>query len=294
MIYAQEYEGTFEVIVVDSASKDQTVAIARGFPARIYEIREGDFDYGRTRNWATMRANGRIVVNLTAHAIPIRKDWLTSLCRELDDQAVAGVYGRQVAWDWAFPMERYFLEYLYGPTRRVQCLTDRGQPEMRHTLFSNVNSAIKRELWERWPWTERGGGSEDQVWSRQALLAGYKIVYSEQAAVYHNHNYTLKQAFKRFFESGLASHNSYLPENVGAVTKFAGGGIRYLADEFAYLVKTGNAGWLPHAVLYEASKVCGLMAGRFSYYLPARIAALLRVPALSNESVLTHMPDSAR
>jgi len=39
-----------EVIVVDSGSTDQTVEIARGFGARIIEIKPEEFSFGRSLN----------------------------------------------------------------------------------------------------------------------------------------------------------------------------------------------------------------------------------------------------
>jgi hypothetical protein len=43
---------------------------------------------------------------------------------------------------------------------------------MDTTLFSNVNAAIPRAVWERFRFVEDIIMSEDQEWSRRVLLAG--------------------------------------------------------------------------------------------------------------------------
>ena len=70
------------------------------------------------------------------------------------------------------PPERYFLDYLYGPTPRVQSLGAGGGLSMETTLFSNANSAIRRRSWERFEFAEDLIMSEDQDWARRVLVAG--------------------------------------------------------------------------------------------------------------------------
>src|SRR5205807_3497611 len=102
--------------------------------------------------------------------------------------AVATFYGRQLPHDGATPPERYFLDFLYGPERRRQRASGAQELTMQTTLFSNVNAAIRRELWERLPFVEDIIMSEDQDWSRRVLLEGFTIAYEPVAAVRHSHN----------------------------------------------------------------------------------------------------------
>src|ERR1041385_8100009 len=105
---------------------------------------------------------------------------------------------------------------------------------MEATLFSNVTSAIKKELWEEERWSDSIVIREDQVWSKAMLVAGYAIVYNPLAAVYHTHNYSLKKAFQRFFDSGTSSFNSYLPVDGGGRLRFFGNAARYVAGEVRF------------------------------------------------------------
>ena len=52
--------------------------------------------------------------------------------------------------------------------------------------------------------------SEDQEWSARALLDGWSILYEPRAAVRHSHVYTVRSAFRRFFDSGVSAERTYL------------------------------------------------------------------------------------
>ena len=43
------------------------------------------------------------------------------------------------------------------------------------------------------------------------LLAGYAIAYEPRAVVRHSHDYTLRDAFRRFYESGYSARRAYAP-----------------------------------------------------------------------------------
>jgi rhamnosyltransferase len=259
-----------EVIVVDSGSDDGSVELARRHGARVIEIPADEFDHGRTRNLAAEAAAGEALVFISQDAEPLGEGWLAALVAPLRaDGRVAGVYGRQVARPDAVPPERYFLDYLYGPAARVQEL-GAGELTMDTTLFSNANSAIRRSSWERFPFAGDMIMSEDQDWARRVLLEGDRLVYEPAAAVRHSHPYTLTAAFKRFFDSGVSAERAYLSGS-GSAGALRSNARRYATGELRWLVRSGNARWIPYACVYEAAKFAGLQLGRHHRRLPARL-----------------------
>src|SRR5437868_2013527 len=74
-VFAQK-EVDFEVIIVDSGSKDKTLSIAKGTQARIYEIPSQEFSHGKTRNLALRYAEGDFIVYLSQDAMPADSFWL--------------------------------------------------------------------------------------------------------------------------------------------------------------------------------------------------------------------------
>ncbi len=267
----QEVERRPEVLIVDSGSTDGSVEVARGAGARVIEIPPEQFDHGATRNLAAAEAGGEILVFVSQDAEPIATSWLSTLTAPLArDPQTAGAYGRQLARADATPPERYFLDYLYGPGRRVQAIDDPQQLSMQTTLFSNANSAIRRSEWERHPFAEDLIMSEDQDWARRVLLDGRRLAYEPEAAVRHSHPYTIATGFKRFFDSGVSSERAYMAgaEASGALRANAW---RYARGELAWLVRSGNARWIPYACAYELAKFAGLQLGRHHRRLPVAL-----------------------
>ena len=83
MLYQQDYSD-FEVILVDNASIDHTVQVAKRFPlAAVINIDK--FLPGRALNEGIRASSGRFIVCLSAHCIPKNKDWLSCLRRNFDD-----------------------------------------------------------------------------------------------------------------------------------------------------------------------------------------------------------------
>jgi rhamnosyltransferase len=135
-------------------------------------------------------------------------------------------------------------------------------------MFSNVNAAIRRRAWEAEPFAADMIMSEDQDWSRRALEAGSSIVYEPRAVVRHSHPYTVRAAFRRFFDSGVSSERAYLAGERAASRTLRRTAARYLAAELRWLVTTRRARWIPYALLYEAAKLAGLVLGSHHRRLP--------------------------
>jgi rhamnosyltransferase len=261
-----------EIVVVDSGSSDGSPARARELGARVYEVPPNEFNHGRTRNLAAQHARGDVLVFTTQDAYPEDESWLNRLVTPLharDD--IAGVYGRQLPHRDATPLEEFFLLFLYGPSPRLQQLANREEVTFEVTLFSNVNSAIPRAIWERYPFAEDVLMSEDQEWSRRMLLRGWSIVYEPSAAVRHSHAYSFGEAFRRFFDSGASAERAYLGGGPRAKTALRAGARRYARQELEWLWRTGRRRWLPYAAVYELAKYAGLQLGRRHHRLPAAL-----------------------
>lgn len=189
-INGQDY-WDYEIIVVDSGSRDGTLAIARQFDGiKIIEIKPEQFTYGGALNIGIAESSRDIVVCLSAHAIPVNNRWLSNMIKHFHDAKVAAVYGRQLPHDDAYPPVKVTYLSCYKSHQRVQ-----GSPNDH--FFSNANGAIRKGLWSGLPFDEHMPGCEDQMWAKGILSLGYKIIYEPEAAVYHSHNESLMRVFQR-------------------------------------------------------------------------------------------------
>jgi rhamnosyltransferase len=180
--------GDREVLLVDSGSTDDTLAVGRDRGCRVVELAPGEFSYGRALNRGLAAARGEIVVFLSAHAEPVSSDWLGELTAPLSDPRVGAVFGRQVPRSDATPFDRWSLLACYGeePLRFA-----------KDPPFSNANAAVRRDLALRLPFDENVPYAEDRIWARSVCEEGHLVAYAPGAAVLHSHRETFSQVLSR-------------------------------------------------------------------------------------------------
>ena len=131
-----------------------------------------------------------------------RMHWSDSVPR------AAGAYGRQLLRSTTVnPYQRWRLEH-WAATRAervIQEITDWEAFEARSPLeklsvvaFDDVNSCIRKRVWERIPFSRVEFG-EDIDWGLRVLREGYAIVYEPRARVLHSHNDSLWRDFRRVY-----------------------------------------------------------------------------------------------
>ena len=242
MVFKQKTDFDYEVICVDSGSKDRTLEIINKFQnkyfchsegavateesqsnalrsftdaqddkggIKIFQILPQEFGHGRTRNLAASKAQGEFLVFLTQDAISANESWLENIIKPLkEDVEVAGVFGRHLPRKDCDPFQRKSInDFMESLKNNLTCqLSGSGDREQEFeknknklAFFSNVNSAIRRSVWEKIPFQDVEMG-EDQFWAKDILLAGYKKDYAPEAKVYHSHNYGIWNQFKRWFD----------------------------------------------------------------------------------------------
>jgi len=261
LLRRQVYAPKPELIIVDSGSKDDTLAIAsRHGDVRIIHMPSAEFTYGHSLNTGIRAAHGDVVVALSAHAFPCGNHWLSRLVDPFRDARVAGVYGRQLPHVDAWPsVKRDYLEF-YGCERNIQ--TDPADPG--HHCFSNAASAIRRNLWEQHPFDETLPYCEDWEWARAMLERGYFIVYEPEASVYHSHNEPLTSVYRRCRREMLARKQLY-KQQIGSETSWYRTWMQSVAADLSFIKKSGGEKarlfWILAYRLFWA-------AGRSSNFLP--------------------------
>lgn len=262
----QLLDTAYEVIVIDSGSSDGTVARAARRSVTVVQIRPEDFGHGRTRNYGATLAGGRFVVYLSQDAIPRDTLWLAELLQPFQDPQVAGVYSRQIPKSNAHPLEQFFLMHTYHERLEIREHggVTQGRWRVQDGFFSNVSSAIRRDVLLRLPFDEHLIMSEDQQWARDTLAAGYRIVYQPSSVVCHSHGYTLAAAFRRSFDSGASLRDI----TQDSLTHIIAEGLAYLVQEIAYLARQGHWTWLPLVLPYEGARFLGFFLGRHARSLP--------------------------
>ncbi len=198
-------EGVDEVLVVDSGSVDDSVAIAAAAGVRVLEIAPGSFGHGRTRNLGAAQTSGDVVAFLTQDATPL-PGWLDALRLGFslaDDVGV--VFGPHRAREDTSPMIARELDAFFAGKAGAD-----GGPRLERgggdPWLSNVNAAYLRSCWEAVRF-EDVPYSEDQAFGQAMLAAGWAKAFVPEMAVLHAHDYPPVQFMRRYFDEyrGLRS-----------------------------------------------------------------------------------------
>lgn len=196
MIARQETAGLdYEVVLVDSGSTDQTVAIARRHGCRITTIAKGEFSFGRSLNRGCDFARGDLLVFISGHCIPVDVHWLQNLCGPIIDGQADYTYGRQVGDDDSYFSERRIFAKYFPETSAIP---------QKGFFCNNANSAVSRLAWERHRFDEELTGLEDMALAKRLVEEGGRIGYVAEAPVFHHHNETWASVRRRFEREAIA------------------------------------------------------------------------------------------
>lgn len=264
-VFSQKTKDDFEIIIIDSGTTDGSLDIIEKSKARLIKINSSDFGHGKTRNYAVNVADGKYIVMLVQDAIPVNNSWLDELIRPLkEDENVAGVYSRQIPYEDANILERSFLSTHYPDTYQIK--KKKEVLAVKDVFFSNVSSAMRKDLLVNFRFDEDLIMSEDQAWAKEVIQNGYKIVYNPRSVVYHSHKYSLITVFQRFFDSGVSLKNLNL--NAGNYKT----GVKLIYDEFKHCLKELGVFkfilFLPYLKAYEFMRFSGFLLGQNYKRLP--------------------------
>jgi len=267
-VFSQTGLGSFEVTLVDSGSTDATLEIARGYPIRIEQIPAQDFHHARTRNFAASLGQGRILINLSGDAIPASNVWLRNMLANFNDPGVGAVYGRQLPKAGSTTERSDTFDAVYGDKKIVKDPAHRNGLGYRFYHFSDVNSAIRRSIWEAAPYPEDLKMFEDLAIAKRILDAGWKIVYEPEAAVYHSHQYSAAQLFKRYFDIGYTLKELQIWNAPGTRSSLLRDFRKLVSRQFARAHKNGGGHRAHAAVGQSVAKSAGMLLGLNQRFLP--------------------------
>lgn len=184
-----------EVVLVDSGSSDDTVAIAKARGARIVTISKEEFTFGRSLNFGCEVAKGDLLLIVSAHVYPIYDTYVEHMTAPFVDANTAIAYGRQVGdhrtkYSESRVMMKWFPE---------ESIKNQGHP-----FSNNANAIIRRDAWSQLRYDERLTGLEDLDMAKRALELGMRIDYVAEAPVVHVHEESWSTIRNRYRREAIA------------------------------------------------------------------------------------------
>lgn len=246
-----------QVLVIDSTSTDETVKIANKYGFTVEIIPKSEFGHGKTRQYAIKKTNTEIVVFLTQDALLYDEFSIENLVQCLiSEEKIAAVYGRQIPYADTGILGKFARLFNYPETSKINTFEDRKEKGIKTTFFSDSFSAYKKTyLMKIGGFPLEVNFSEDTYVAGKLLKAGYKTAYCAEAKVFHSHNLSLIQEYKRYKEIGkFYRQEKWLLETFG---KAEGEGLKFVISEAKYLVENGKFYYLPIAFLHNVVKYLG-------------------------------------
>ncbi|MDQ8733044.1 glycosyltransferase family 2 protein [Paenibacillus sp. LHD-38] len=274
----------YEIIVIDSCSDDGTAELAREAGVQVLYVLRSEFDHGGTRNRAAQQAKGDILMFMTQDAMPYNEKLIEELTRPLiaGDKAVYA-YARQLPRPGANELERLARQHNYPAESKMKSYEDLDELGLKTFFCSNVCSAIRREVFEAMgSFQEPVIFNEDLFMAAKCILNGYRVAYCADAAVFHSHDYSVAEQFKRYFDNGISMRCNTWITPYSAVGK-AGSNLVKLQLKELHVTRQWQL--IPLLVAESAAKLLGYKLGMNYRLLPAFITRRLSMHRL----ILTHI-----
>ncbi len=197
-----------EIIAIDSGSTDETIDIISEYPrVTLVRIPREEFNHADTRNLGARLASSKFVLMTVSDARPVSNTWIANLVVGMTDDSVAGVCGAQVVpherdknpVEWFRPQSSPLMSrYQFKDPADFLALS--GEEKRRVCAWDNVTALYRRQTLLEIPFPKTTFG-EDLLWAREAIMAGWALVYNPKARVFHYHEETEEFAFKRAIAS---------------------------------------------------------------------------------------------
>jgi ADP-heptose:LPS heptosyltransferase len=177
-----------EIIVVDSGSRDATLAIAKKHGARIL-VAEKPFNYSKSLNVGFAAAINPWVVVLSSHCVPLSEDLLAVFREAIQDfpATVAVAYG-----DCSL-IERP------EPSDPIVLFTDKyAEAAQRQRVYGGNGVALYRRTdWQTQPFDETLPTGEDMAWLLSAMENGALAARVPSARVLYRNQGSLRHMFRK-------------------------------------------------------------------------------------------------
>ena len=227
----------------------------------VVHITRHEFDHAGTRDMGLRMSDADYVLFMTMDAIPKDNylvEKLLSGFRRADNIAVS--YARQLPKKDCNRIEQITREFNYPAQSRVQTSDDIKELGIKAYFCSDVcamyDTSIYRSL----------GGfkapaifNEDMVYAAGALDAGYAVSYCADALVYHSHNYTGRQYYRRNFDLGVSQADH--PE-IFERCNVKGTGMQLVRKSLAQICRRGTPADIIRLVYYSGMKYLGFRKGK--------------------------------
>ena len=254
-------------LIVDSESTDDTAELAKNFGVEVLTIPRKNFNHGATRQFALEHLLKKfsldVIIFLTQDVLLHDDESLARLIKIFSEDKTVGLsYGRQLPHTNATNEAKFLRAFNYPPESQLRSFDDRKIFGLKTAFASNSFAAYRVDS------LQSVGGfpsnvplCEDMFVAAKMLMSGLKIFYAADAKVFHSHNYTAAQEFRRYVQIGkFHAQESWIRETFGSAE---GAGKKFVLMKLSALAKKNPLDCFG-AIFRDAAKFFGYRLGRLS------------------------------
>lgn len=216
-----------KISYVLTRSNDNTEQILKELDALYSIVELEDFSHSLSREKIAMKSMADIVVFVTQDVEIKNDNWLEELINPIINNEAEATFSRQLTK--YNNIEKYTREKNYPKKSYIAEKKDLKTMGMRAFFFSDASSAINTKVFKKLNGYDgkKLPTNEDMYIAYKIITNGYRIKYCAESIVYHSHNFSLKQLYKRYYDVGkFFKNNKYL--NTYGTNKTGGGLAKYI------------------------------------------------------------------
>lgn len=194
---------SLQILYVLTRCNDKSEEILKKLNCNYTLIEPKDFSHSTTREMMSKKAEGEIIVFISQD-IKIKNDlWLKNLVSPIIKGECEASFSRQIGED--DNIEKYTRERNYPKESRIVSKKDIEKYQIRTFFYSDASSAVLTKVYRELNAYDgkRMPTNEDMYFAHKLIHAGYRIKYCADSEVYHSHDFTYKQLYKRYYDTGI-------------------------------------------------------------------------------------------
>lgn len=192
-----------QIMYALTACEDKSEDILKYLNCDYTLIEPEDFSHSTTRELMSQKAEGEIIVFISQD-IKIKNNlWLQNLIKPIIYGECEASFSRQIGEDNT--IEKYTRERNYPIQSRIVSKKDIYRYQIRTFFYSDASSAVLTSVYRELNAYDgkRMPTNEDMYFAYKLIHSGYRIKYCADSEVYHSHNFTYRQLYKRYYDTGV-------------------------------------------------------------------------------------------